>query len=129
MPRNKALQAELITSLENIKNKLNAETRKIYEKELDALKASIQQSLKVSSSDGSSFFEKYGIVKCIMKIINKIDHEIAEVEKEMHGMEFYPSEVGRMDAIILKQIIKEELIAIRDKVIAARHEVSNHIIF
>jgi hypothetical protein len=128
MKRNRALQAELIASLETIKNKLNAyhlnaHGQKIYEKELDTLRAAIQQSLKVSKD--STFFEKNHIVKCIMKMISIIDKEIAVLEKEMHGMEFYPSKIARLEEVTFKQTIKIELNTMRDKVIGARHEASD----
>lgn len=123
MQRNKALQADLITTLEHIKSELTAQNRKIYEKDLDALKETIQGSLKESTYSNSSFFDKNIIVKAIMIIIQKIDKEIAAVEKEMHGIEFYPSKTGRLKDITFKQSIKDELTKMCDKVIGARHEV------
>jgi hypothetical protein len=123
MERNKTLQAELVISLENIKNQLTTKNRKAYEKELNRLQEIIQQSLKISPTQQSAFFEKNNIVKCIMKIINKIDKEVATLEKEMHGLEFYPSKTGKLKDISVKQFIKDELILIRDKVIGARYEM------
>ena len=77
MERNKALQTELITDLENIKNKIDPQYKEIYAKEFDALKIAIQQS--VSPRQHGSFFEQKSIVKCIMEIIHKIDKEIQNI--------------------------------------------------
>lgn len=122
MTRNQALLDELIKYLDNIR--INAITNKLkhYDNELNNLSALIQNSLKVSHR--SSFFEKNEVVKCIMKIISNINHEIANIEVEMHGVANYSNyENSRINDIALKQNIKDDLNAMLYMVVHARPEI------
>ncbi len=122
MAGNKALQAELSESLANIRNALTLRGHTLYQNELDNLATAINQSLD-SNQQGSTFFRKHDVVKCIMIIINKIDKETKRLEKEMRGIQNFPSiSKERVEDIKFKQTIKNELTIMRDKIISARHE-------
>jgi hypothetical protein len=122
--RNQALLADLNEYLDGIRSRINTHKHKIYETELNNLSNSIQHSLKVSHK--SCFFEKIDAVKCIMKIINKIDKDIASLEVEMHGVANYSNyESKRVGDIAFKQSIKDDLNKMLKLIVDARPEIRN----
>lgn len=122
MTRNKALLAELIKQLDAIKVRISRKNPDLYERELNHLRVTIEQSLKVSHR--TSFFEKNDAVKCIMKIINSINKEIESVEIEMHGVGNYSGyESKRVSDLVLKQSIKDDLNSMLHLIVQARPEI------
>jgi hypothetical protein len=122
MTRNEALLTDLNKYLEEIRNKLRAKQQKLYDNELHELGIVLEHALKTSQR--SCFFEKTSAIKCIMKIINKIDREIASIEVEMHGVANYSSyESKRVENIVFKQSIKNELNKMLERIVCARPEI------
>ncbi|MBX3709359.1 MAG: hypothetical protein KIT56_03810 [Gammaproteobacteria bacterium] len=122
MTRSEILIAELNKLLDNIRNKIKGKKLTAYEADLVELGKAIQSSLKCSHD--SFFLEKNGIVKCIMKITNKINREITSVEIEMHGVANYSRyESKRVTDIEIKQQIKNDLHLMMRLVVMARAEV------
>lgn len=122
MTRNEALLAELNKLLDDIRNKLKSKKQKLYENELDELSLMAQHALKTSAR--SCFFDKTSVIKGIMKIINKINKEIASVELEMHGVANYSEyESKRIENVVFKQAIKDELEKMLNLVVCARPEI------
>jgi len=119
MTMNQALFTELNMSIDNIISKLKANKQKVYENELNELSRIIKQSS--TSSHQGSFFEKADAIKCIMKIINKIDKEIASIEHEMHGVANYSDyENNRVKDIEFKQIVKNDLNTMLNVIVSVR---------
>lgn len=122
MTRNQAILAALLKSIENVQDRLNPSD--LYENTFIKLRQAIQNSLKVSHR--SSYFEKNEVVKCLMKIINAIGREIEMLEIEMRGIGSYSGyENIRLNEMILKQSIKDELTAMLNLIIQARPEIRN----
>lgn len=122
MTRNQAILAELLKYLDEIKVRICVKHLKLYDIELMQLSAVIQQSLKTSHR--TSFFEKSEVVKCIMKIINNINYDIESVEIEMRGVGNYSNyESQRVNDMVLKQSIKNDLNMMLSLIIQARPEV------
>lgn len=126
MTRNQLLLVELIKCLDNIEFTMKAQHLKAYQKELSALRACINDSLKVSHR--SSFFEKKEVIKPIMEIINKINKEIerlgVELYGELHGVANYSTYISKKgNDLGLKQKVKEGLDAMLEMIIHARPEI------
>jgi hypothetical protein len=122
MTSNQAILAELMKYMDEIKVRLCLKNLKLYEDELAQLRESLQESLKVSHR--SSFFEKNAVVKSIMKIIDAIDMDIESLEIEMHGVANYSEyESRRVNDLVLKQSIKDDLNIMLNLIIQARPEI------
>jgi len=122
MKRNKAILAELMKNLEEIKTRIKRKKLNLYNHELNQLQEIIGQSLKITHR--SSYFEKNDVVKCIMKMIHVIDSEIETIEIEMRGVGNYSSyESARVDEMVFKQAIKDDLNVMLHLLIQARPEV------
>jgi hypothetical protein len=122
MTRNEAVLAELLKYLDEIKIRICLKNVRLYDAELTELRSIIQQSLK--SSHRSSFFEKNIVVKSIMKMIHAIDADIESLEIEMHGVANYSGyESRRVNDLILKQSIKDDLNIMLKLIIQARPEI------
>jgi hypothetical protein len=122
MTRNQAILAELIRYMDEIQSKTCISIPALYENELDQLRQTISESLKISHRN--SYFEKNSVVKSIMKIINEINYEIESLELEMRGVANYSDyESQRINEISLKQSIKNDLNAMLHLIIQARPEI------
>lgn len=123
---NEALYSELNKSLDSIKNKIKSENLKIYPDDFNELSRIIEDSLKNPYQNTTFFNSKNGIVKCIMKIINKIDKAIQGLEVEMHGVSNYSDyELKKIKKIESKQEIKNVLNKMLQMIVTARPEMQD----
>jgi hypothetical protein len=129
MTGNEALYKELSKSLDSIRNKIKSQKTTVFKNDLNELSRIIDSSFKKNDSlqnpHHSAFFNnRNDIVKCIMKIINKIDKAIGSVEIEMHGVLNYSSyENKKVQRIEFKQTIKDDLNKMLKMIIAARPDM------
>lgn len=120
--RNETILLDVMKSLEEIKNQFNERQVRAYDAHLERLDLLVE--LALARVQANAFFDKTPIVKCMMQIIQQIEGEIHQVEVEMHGVENYtPEQQQRIEEIVYKQVIKDDLANHLQILAHARQEV------
>lgn len=123
--RNESILLDMIKSLENIKNEFITRQVRAYDAHLERLDLLVE--LALARVQANAIFDKNPIVKCVMQIIQQIEGDIHQVEIEMNGVENYsPDQQKRIEDLIYKQVIKDDLANHLQILAHARQDVRHH---